>query len=76
MHSKPVAKWGLPIQQLLLMANCQGDYFMSATAVQDGSMDAIVDKATLDCLMNCTDWQAQVGSMLMECGRVLKRGGK
>ena len=39
-------------------------------------MDAVIDKATLDCLMNCTNWQAQVGGMLMECERVLKLGGK
>ena len=39
-------------------------------------MDAIVDKATLDCLMNCTDWQVQVGDMLTECVRVLKAGGR
>ena len=49
---------------------------MPASAVQDSCMDAIVDKATLDCLMNCTDWQVQVKSMLMECARVLRAGGK
>ena len=45
-------------------------------AVQGSSMDAVVDKATLDCLMNCTNWEDQVGGMLRETVRVLKPGGK
>ena len=43
---------------------------------QDSTIEVVVDKATLDCLMNCNDWQVQVNSMLTECWRVLKPGGK
>ncbi len=46
------------------------------TAAQDSTFDAVIDKATLDCLMNCDDWQVQADGMLKEAVRVLKPGGK
>ena len=45
-------------------------------AAQDAAFDAVVDKATLDSLMNCDDWHEQVTNMLKEALRVLKHGGK
>ena len=45
-------------------------------AAQDAAFDAVVDKATLDSLMNCDDWHGQVTNMLTEALRVLKHSGK
>ena len=45
-------------------------------AAQGSTLDTVIDKATLDCLMNCDNWQVQVSSMLKEAFRVLRRGGK
>ena len=45
-------------------------------AVQGSTLDTVIDKATLDCLMNYEDWQVQVSNMLKEAFRVLRRGGK
>lgn len=45
-------------------------------AMQDCTYDAVVDKATLDCLMNCKEWQGKVHAMLTEAHRVLHLGGK
>ncbi|DBA65623.1 TPA: hypothetical protein ACH3X2_002683 [Trebouxia sp. C0005] len=49
---------------------------VTALQLQDNSIDTVIDKATLDCLMNCDDWQAQVQRMLGQAARVLKPNGK
>ena len=44
--------------------------------MQDCSFDAVLDKATLDCLMNCADGPGEVCAMLKEAHRVLRIGGR
>jgi len=71
-----VAPFGLPkwaLYQALLHNVLIQCYKLAA---QDSSIDTLIDKATLDCLMNCDDWQGQVQRMLGQAARVLKPNGK
>ncbi|DBB14075.1 TPA: hypothetical protein ACH3X3_001035 [Trebouxia sp. C0006] len=51
-------------------------HYQTVVLAQDSSIDTLIDKATLDCLMNCDDWQGQVQRMLGQAARVLKPNGK
>jgi len=71
-----VGPFGLPkcaLYQALLHHVLMQSYELAA---QDSSIDTVIDKATLDCLMNCDDWKAQVQRMLGQAARVLKPNGK
>lgn len=54
---------------------CQNAQCMSLV-MQDCTFDAVLDKATLDCLMNCEDGPGEVHAMLKEAHRVLQIGGR